>query len=798
MANDIQFYEVDGINKIPTSVQNGAIYFVRQNNNIASLFVDLNNSRYEVKTQIPEATKDNAGLMSASDKQKLIPIIIDKYDNRIDIDNNIEERFNFLQDITIKDEEILTKNRLQGVKVTIVEDQESSLALVPTPTDDGKFVMNLNLNLSGARGPQGPPGETGKDGIPGSQGPQGDPGKHSKVTVNSYNYEEDGGYPSVEVSNGDIRENGNYIETPLNFKFKNLKGPKGDKGNIGNFDFKFQTGEEADISSYIDRSEDGTETKIYTVTVPRGAKGDRGNFIISRTFNSEREMNEALKQNIDEDAQTGIPWETFVLLSLKSSSDEQNGYLYYRNSVGDLKYITDLIPIQPKFSVVNKVSTVAWDENGSSTISYPPIDPLVANSPLDLSAPQLSFTLPRGKPMDFGTHIGNITYTSGDDNTSPSVDITATNTIIDSDTRKQDLTFNFTNLGKIYETTVGTNNINEVGTPQVTVSPSIEDNKQKLHFNFGYLKGERGDTGSAPAINSNVKVSVTSGNPDDAPSGTAFWTTENDQKVLNLNLTNVKGEQGDLDDLNFFELSEGGNAISSISYRGGGDIVIHKDYVFATEDFAKNADNIENGTIKVKNGGTGLNTVPLNNLLLGNGTNNLKTVANAAGALWSNGTDAPHYGILPVTLGGTGKDSLTNNAILTGNGTGTVKEIPTSFGAFFAENSNAEAQFGILPVSLGGTGSQFYQENSVLLGNGNQSDNLNATNSAKGALYSTGNNEKPQFDILPIGVGGTGATTAADARVNLGATYTRLEENENIENDFILKMSNVVTDYIVP
>ena len=363
MANDIQFYEIDGINKIPTSIQNGAIYFVRQNNNIASLFVDLNNNRYEVKTQtqIPEATKDNAGLMSASDKQKLIPIIIDKYDNRIDIDNNIKKRFNFLQDITVKDEEILTKNTLQGVEVTTVKNQGSSLALIPT--DDGKFVMNLKLNLSEVLsgvevqpGPQGDPGDPGK---PGEQGPKGDPGKHSRITVNSYNYEEDGGYPSVEVSNGDIRENDNYIETPLNFKFKNLKGQKGDKGNIGNFDFKFQTGEEADISSYIDRSEDGTETKIYTVTVPRGAKGDRGNFIISRTFNSEYEMMEALKQNIDEDKQTGIPWETFVLLSLESSSDERNGYLYYRNSVGSLKYITDLVPIQPKFSVVNEVSTVA-------------------------------------------------------------------------------------------------------------------------------------------------------------------------------------------------------------------------------------------------------------------------------------------------------------------------------------------------------------------------------------------------------------------------------------------------------
>lgn len=768
MANDIQFYNTNNLNEIPIGLQNGAIYFVlNDNEEVASLFVDLNNSRYEVKTIIPEATDTTAGLMTATDKRKLIPISIEKYDNRTDI--NTEKSFNFLKNITINNDEVLTKSSIAGVNVFTNDNPDATpragnIQLIKTT--DNSYYLDLYLDL-----PAGPRGEQGLQGIS---------GKSSRISnaVASYS-EDDTSIPDVLVSSSST-ETDEYIDTDLNFNFKNLKGPRGDKGDQGiqgpkgdqgimaNIQFRFRTGNESDqigCEQEIIR-EDNQDITLVTVTVPRGPKGDKGdNFTISKIFNSYAEM----EANIDT-----IPRETFVLIS-STADDPATGELYYRKLTGELQHITDLVPIQPRFSVVEEVTTLPWNENGTVTLSY-------LNE--DLSTPQLSFKIPRGKPLDFGTHYGNIEYNNED--TPPSISIDSEEIEdTEEDIRKQDLTFNFTNLGKIYETTADIDNT--VGTPQVTVTPSVENNKQKLHFNFEHLKGVKGDIGPAPIVKQDVNLNILAGDPLQNPAGTAYWTDEEGKKVLNLSLTNIKGQDGNVAE---FSTQGAGNAVSEITYVGR-NMTIKKDYIFTTEDFAKNADNIENGTIKVKNGGTGLNTVPLNNLLLGDGINNLKTIENAAGALISDGSESPHFGILPVTLGGTGATNLTNNAVLVGNGTNGIKQISTSSGALFATGSGYTIQFGTLPVSLGGSGDGFFPLNSVLLGN--RDDAFKSVNSLKGALYSSADAEKPQFGTLPVNVGGTGATTAAQARVNLGATYTKLVAHTSKANDYILKIENTVT-----
>lgn len=58
--------------------------------------------------------------------------------------------------------------------------------------------------------------------------------------------------------------------------------------------------------------------------------------------------------------------------------------------------------------------------------------------------------------------------------------------------------------------------------------------------------------------------------------------------------------------------------------------------------------------------------------------------------------------LLPVENGGTGKASNTAGSILTGNGTNPVGEL-NGTGALYAETSGSP-QFGTLPVSCGGTG----------------------------------------------------------------------------------------------
>ena len=48
-------------------------------------------------------------------------------------------------------------------------------------------------------------------------------------------------------------------------------------------------------------------------------------------------------------------------------------------------------------------------------------------------------------------------------------------------------------------------------------------------------------------------------------------------------------------------------------------------------------------------------------------------------------------------------------------------------------------------------------------------DYFSSTPTANGAMYATSANGQPQFGVLPVAQGGTGATSAAAARTNLGA-----------------------------
>ena len=162
--------------------------------------------------------------------------------------------------------------------------------------------------------------------------------------------------------------------------------------------------------------------------------------------------------------------------------------------------------------------------------------------------------------------------------------------------------------------------------------------------------------------------------------------------------------------------------------------------------------------------------------------------------MFSDGSNKPKFDILPTSLGGTGTNSLTVNSVLVGNGTEAVKNIASTSGALYATASGYTPQFGTLPVPQGGTGQTSFNLNSVLLGNTN---NLKTVNSVKGAFYSTGENAEPTFGTLPVDSGGTGATTAAQARINIGATHTSLntssQDNYTTTNNYILSFENVVT-----
>lgn len=861
MANEIRFYESTA--DLPATIEEGAIYFILKEDNIATIKVDLNGNRYTVNPEIPLATEESAGLLSPQDKQKLIPISVEKTDNS-DVYINAENDFNFLQNIKIKNQRVLTESSFASVDVVPIgpNDPVQDNAIEIIETEDNQFIMKLWLNIP-----------TGSQGEQGEQGPR---GKASRIDEVIATVDNNIGEPEVEVISETTEEENDFV-TNLNFDFKNLKGEKGEQGNVGpqgvqgpqgeivNVKFKFIAGTPA---------EDGTElnsepiveedpithelTKTYIVTVPRGLKGDTGKSIevakenIFKDIKNEQDIIiKTAKQVMKEAVQNNEVAPNSYMMLWTATKDPANGEIWYKGSNApsqdpdatdeelDIRKITDVSPTQPEFSVERNVSIVPWNQQGQVSID---------NDTYGIDRPILNFTIPRGKPMDFGEANAIIDKNYG----TPQVTITPTNIDDGADTRQQNLAFNFKNMGVQIDSAEGTVD-NTVGNPRVTITPSVYDNntKQKLSFAFQGIKGEQGNVGPMPQLRQQVNLIVTPGDPGQDPTGSASWSDEDNQKVLNIFLTNVKGQDGNIANISY---QGSGNAVSNLTYVNR-NLTVVKDYQFATETYAANADNISSGTIKVTNGGTGLNTIQQNAIMIGNGTSNVKTINSAKGTLYSTGTNAePRFNILPSSLGGTGREGLTTNAVLVGNGNDSVKMIGTQSGALYATGSTYTPQFGTLPIAQGGTGLTSFTANALVVGNGialkqissskgvlkssgnNQeptyglidvtdggtgvnsftsnsvvigkdSTTLGEVQSIKGAFYSTDTNVMPQFGTLPTNVGGTGATTAEQARINLGATHASIEQDGTVnipivsgtdityvtKDNFLFSFDNVVT-----
>ena len=119
-------------------------------------------------------------------------------------------------------------------------------------------------------------------------------------------------------------------------------------------------------------------------------------------------------------------------------------------------------------------------------------------------------------------------------------------------------------------------------------------------------------------------------------------------------------------------------------------------------------------------------------------------------------------GALPVANGGTGKATHTSNAVLTGDGTNPVKNVATASGALYATGANQAAQFGVLPVAQGGTGATTAAAARNNLGLGNTSGALPIANGGTGAstVAAARNNLGlgNTSGAVPVANGGTGMT----------------------------------------
>ncbi len=126
---------------------------------------------------------------------------------------------------------------------------------------------------------------------------------------------------------------------------------------------------------------------------------------------------------------------------------------------------------------------------------------------------------------------------------------------------------------------------------------------------------------------------------------------------------------------------------------------------------------------------------------------------------------------------------------------------PANIGAAASSHNHAASNItsGTLGVARGGTGRATLTANAVLAGNTTSAVNQIAT--ASGALYATAANGAAKFGTLPVAQGGTGATTAANARTNLGlaAFETKVVTNssalglfQTVKNQFSSLSNNVV------
>lgn len=137
-------------------------------------------------------------------------------------------------------------------------------------------------------------------------------------------------------------------------------------------------------------------------------------------------------------------------------------------------------------------------------------------------------------------------------------------------------------------------------------------------------------------------------------------------------------------------------------------------------------------------------------------------------------------GVIPLDRGGTGSNvslrDAPNGAIirkLKDNNDNELWYTPTKDGALYATSENGIPVFGTLPLAQGGTGSTSglvnAPRNAIVRKAGDSDNYLYYTATNNGALYASQENGSPVFGTLPIAQGGTGATTAGDARNNLGA-----------------------------
>ena len=245
--------------------------------------------------------------------------------------------------------------------------------------------------------------------------------------------------------------------------------------------------------------------------------------------------------------------------------------------------------------------------------------------------------------------------------------------------------------------------------------------------------------------------------------------------------------------------------------------------------------------LTVSQGGTGLSSITVNGVMLGNGTNPVQTVSPGAsgrvlmsdGTTWNsepsssvaagtadvayslksnattgkieivgpaigttrvmtlpdaNATILTNANVVTVAQGGTGKSSIASNNVMLGNGTSAIQEVaPGTSGNVLTSNGTSWASQAIsgLTVSQGGTGANTLTLNNVLLGNGTGALQAVAPGTSGNLLTSNGTTWQSTA-LTGITVGNTSMTIT-----DSGANGTIIFTNDAVESMRITADGNV-------
>ena len=292
----------------------------------------------------------------------------------------------------------------------------------------------------------------------------------------------------------------------------------------------------------------------------------------------------------------------------------------------------------------------------------------------------------------------------------------------------------------------------------------------------GILPVSKGGTGANNLAANQLIV----GNATDAPIQSENLTWNNINSILsatNIAATTLSGSGANITSLSAANISTGTLSIA----RGGTGV----------SSFVENQLIVGNGT-----------NVPIQSASLSwNNTTNTLSAANIAGSgenITGLNIDNISAGVLPVSKGGTGVNKLVLNQLVVGNATNTPIQSAnltwnnttntlaatniTGNGSLITALNAANISTGTLSIARGGTGTGSFFQNQLIVGNGtnapiqsaslswnNTTNTLSATNIAGSGENITGLNiDNISAGVLSVSKGGTGANNLAENQLLVG------------------------------